>query len=51
MILIVAPAIKIAFPNNWKELLQWIKSQGDITIYDVGLGADICTTEHRTMYW
>ncbi len=50
IILIVAPAIKTAFPNNWKGILQWIKNQGDITIYDVGLGADICTWAHLKIF-
>lgn len=50
MVIIVAPAIKTAFPNDWMKLLQWVKNQGDITIYDVGLGADICTWAHIKLF-
>lgn len=42
--IIVAPAIKTAFPHNvWKHMLQWFKDNGNVKIYDVSLGADICT--------
>ena len=42
--IIVAPAIKTAFPYDmWKHMLQWFKDNGNVKIYDVSLGADICT--------
>lgn len=44
--LIVAPAVKTAFGNKWPALLEWLRGQGNIKIYDVGLGADICTWAH-----
>ena len=43
VILIAAPAIKVAFDGNWTNLLNWMKNQGVDKIYDVGYGADICT--------
>jgi ferredoxin len=44
MNIIVAPAIKTAFPQNmWKHMLQWFKDNGNVKVYDVSLGADICT--------
>lgn len=46
LVLIVAPAIRTAFGSRWTNLLQWIRSQGNIKIFDVGLGADICTWAH-----
>ena len=44
--LIVAPAIKIAFKENWQSLLTWFRKNGVSLIYDVSLGADICTWAH-----
>lgn len=44
--MIAAPAIKIAFDGNWRHALQWLRNQGVKAIYDVGLGADICTWAH-----
>jgi hypothetical protein len=43
--IIVAPAIKTAFPHNmWKHMLQWFKDNNRrAKVYDVSLGADICT--------
>lgn len=43
---IAAPSIKIAFDGNWRHALQWLRNQGIKAIYDVGLGADICTWAH-----
>lgn len=44
MNIIVAPAIKTAFPNEaWKHILQYFKDNGNVKIYDVSFGADICT--------
>ncbi|MDL2292853.1 response regulator [Acholeplasma sp. OttesenSCG-928-E16] len=43
--MIVAPAIKQVFPN-YQELLAWFKDEGVNLIYDVSLGADICTWGH-----
>lgn len=44
--LLVAPSIKIAFQDTWKEVLNWFYAQGIHNIYDVSLGADICTWAH-----
>lgn len=46
---IAAPALKVAFPTNWKQVLQWLKNQGVKEIYDVSLGADICTFAHLAL--
>ncbi len=43
--LIVAPAIRSNF-ENWESLLAWLKTKGVSRIYDVSLGADICTWAH-----
>lgn len=43
---IVAPAIKIAFDGYWRHVLNWLKSKGVTYVYDVSLGADICTWAH-----
>ena len=45
MIILVAPAIKSVFPTQWKGILDWFRKKGCI-IYDVSLGADICTWAH-----
>lgn len=44
--LIVAPSIKIAFDGQWRHVLHWMREQGNVKIYDVGFGADICTWAH-----
>ena len=44
--LIVAPSIKIAFDGQWRHVLYWMRRQGNVKIYDVGFGADICTWAH-----
>lgn len=46
IVVIVAPAIKIAFDGYWRHVLNWLKSKGIKKIYDVSLGADICTWAH-----
>lgn len=46
MTVIVAPAVRTAFGPQWPRLLQWIREKGVRRIYDVGLGADICTWAH-----
>lgn len=46
MAVIVAPAIKLALQENWAGLLTWLKNRGVTFIYDVSLGADICTWAH-----
>lgn len=43
---IAAPAVKVAFPKYWKQVLQMLKNKGVKEIYDVSLGADICTWAH-----
>ncbi len=45
MIILVAPAIKSVFPDRWKGILDWFRKK-DCIIYDVSLGADICTWAH-----
>lgn len=46
IIMIVAPAIKIAFDGNWRHVLQWFRNSGIKSICDVAFGADICTWAH-----
>lgn len=46
MALIVAPAVRTAFGERWADILQWLRTQGNVEIYDVGMGADICTWAH-----
>jgi len=43
--LFVAPAIKSNF-ENYGRLFSWLRSLGVKVIYDVSLGADICTWGH-----
>ncbi len=43
---IVAPSIKISFGGQWRHVLNWMRTQGKVKIYDVGYGADICTWAH-----
>lgn len=45
IIILVAPAIKSALPNQWKGILDWFKKKGCL-VYDVSLGADICSWAH-----
>lgn len=40
MIVIADPAIRTAFPNKWKDILNWFKKKGCL-IFDGALGADI----------
>jgi transcription elongation factor Elf1 len=46
MAVIAAPAIKIAFDGWWRHVLQWLREIGVKYVYDVSLGADICTWAH-----
>ena len=49
IIIMASPAIKTILPTKWKGVLDWFKKQG-CTIFDVSLGADICTWAHtRTL--
>ena len=41
----VAPAIRTNFPD-WERVISWLRSRGVKFIYDVSLGADICTWAH-----
>ena len=43
--LFAAPANR-AHGGNWGQLLTWLKQKGVRKIYDVSLGADICTWAH-----
>ncbi len=45
VIILATPAIKTVFPNSWKGVLDWFRRKG-CYIYDVSLGADICTWAH-----
>lgn len=48
MVLIVAPAIRTSYPDGeWKILLSWLRRNGNVRIYDVGFGADICSYMHN----
>ena len=40
--IIVDPAIKTAFPNQWKGILEWFRKKSFL-IFDGGFGADIYT--------
>lgn len=44
--LIVAPALRIAFHKSWPQLVRYFRSRGVKVVYDVSLGADICTWGH-----
>lgn len=44
--IIVAPAIRVTFGGKWQKVLQWLRNSGVKYIYDVSLGADICTWAH-----
>lgn len=44
--MVVAPAIKIAFKEDWADLLAFFRKKGVKFIYDVSFGADICTWVH-----
>ena len=43
--IIAAPAMKTNFAE-WKQLITWLRSLGIKKIFDVSLGADICTWAH-----
>jgi len=43
--LFAAPAAKTSF-DEWGRLLSWLRAVGVKQIYDVSLGADICTWAH-----
>ena len=45
IVVLVTPAIKTVFPNKWKSILDYFRRKG-CYIYDVSLGADICTWAH-----
>ena len=42
MVVIVDPSIRIAYPTQWKGILNWFKKRS-YTIFDGGFGADIYT--------
>lgn len=49
--IIVDSSIKTAFPHDmWKHMLQWFKDNGNVKIYDVSLGADICTWAYNDYF-
>ncbi len=43
--MIVAPANRANF-EDWKKVLAWLRAMGVHAIFDVSLGADICTWAH-----
>ncbi len=43
--LFAAPAVKSNF-DNYERLFEWLRTLGVKSIYDVSLGADICTWAH-----
>ena len=43
---VVAPAIRVAYEGSWKHALDFLRKSGATQIYDVSLGADICTWAH-----
>ena len=45
LIILATPAIKTVYPTKWKGILDWFRKKGCL-IYDVSLGADICTWAH-----
>lgn len=45
MIVLATPSIKVAYPTQWKEILNWFKKKGCL-VYDVSFGADICSWVH-----
>lgn len=46
IIVIAAPAIKVAFDGSWRYLLTQLRKMGAAKIFDVSYGADICTWAH-----
>ena len=46
IIMIVAPSIKITFDGYWRNVLLYLRQKGIKKIFDVSLGADICTWAH-----
>lgn len=44
--IIAAPAVRIAFGNDWRRVMLWLRQMGAKNIYDVSFGADICTYMH-----
>ncbi|MCR5121061.1 MAG: 4Fe-4S binding protein [Ruminococcus sp.] len=45
LVILATPSIKAVYPTRWKNILEWFRKKGCI-IYDVSLGADICTWAH-----
>lgn len=45
MALLVAPAFKAAYPNQWQSVLNWFK-KNKVRVYDISYGADICSWAH-----
>ena len=43
--IIVAPAFKTNY-ENWGNIITYLKQRGVKHVYDVSLGADICTWAH-----
>ncbi len=43
---LAAPAVKVAFRHNWRNILSSVRRMGADKIYDVSFGADICTYMH-----
>lgn len=41
-----APSIQVNFKSNWENILSTFRDYGASGVYDVSLGADICTWAH-----
>lgn len=46
IIIITAPAVKVAFDGAWRNVLTKLREMGAAKILDVSFGADICTWAH-----
>ncbi|MDR3644967.1 MAG: 4Fe-4S binding protein, partial [Clostridia bacterium] len=42
----VAPSLRTNFKDNWDRIISTFRENGDKGIFDVSLGADICTWAH-----
>lgn len=43
MAVVVAPALRTNYPNDWGRIVTWLKNKGVTTVMDVSFGADITT--------
>ncbi|HEX3026961.1 MAG TPA: [Fe-Fe] hydrogenase large subunit C-terminal domain-containing protein [Clostridia bacterium] len=45
-IVLAAPSIRVNFKDSWERLISTFKQLGAKAVYDVSVGADICTWSH-----